>query len=59
MASMVGWSRSRASFWVKGESSGHVQELVELVRGDAPDRLARFDQALVDHLDGGIAGGVK
>lgn len=24
------WSRSRASFWVKGESSGHVQELVEL-----------------------------
>lgn len=24
------WSRSRASFWIKGESSGHVQELVEL-----------------------------
>jgi len=24
------WSRSRASFWVKGESSGHLQELVEL-----------------------------
>lgn len=24
------WSRSRADFWVKGESSGHVQELVEL-----------------------------
>jgi phosphoribosyl-AMP cyclohydrolase len=24
------WSRSRRSFWVKGESSGHVQELVEL-----------------------------
>lgn len=24
------WSRSRASFWVKGESSGHVQRLVEL-----------------------------
>ncbi|MBN9889056.1 phosphoribosyl-AMP cyclohydrolase [Salipiger abyssi] len=24
------WSRSRKSFWVKGESSGHVQELVEL-----------------------------
>jgi phosphoribosyl-AMP cyclohydrolase len=24
------WSRSRAAFWVKGESSGHVQELVEL-----------------------------
>ena len=24
------WSRSRAAFWVKGESSGHVQDLVEL-----------------------------
>ena len=24
------WSRSRASFWVKGESSGHVQRLVEM-----------------------------
>jgi phosphoribosyl-AMP cyclohydrolase len=24
------WSRSRAAFWVKGESSGHVQELVEI-----------------------------
>ncbi len=24
------WSRSRQSFWIKGESSGHVQELVEL-----------------------------
>lgn len=24
------WSRSRADFWVKGESSGHVQDLVEL-----------------------------
>ncbi|WP_300520281.1 phosphoribosyl-AMP cyclohydrolase [Aliiroseovarius sp.] len=23
------WSRSRQSYWVKGESSGHVQELVE------------------------------
>lgn len=23
------WSRSRAAFWVKGESSGHVQELVD------------------------------
>jgi len=23
------WSRSRSAFWVKGESSGHVQELVE------------------------------
>ncbi|EDM70831.1 phosphoribosyl-AMP cyclohydrolase [Roseobacter sp. AzwK-3b] len=24
------WSRSRSEFWVKGESSGHVQELVEM-----------------------------
>ncbi len=24
------WSRSRAQFWIKGETSGHVQELVEL-----------------------------
>ena len=24
------WSRSRQAFWTKGESSGHVQELVEL-----------------------------
>lgn len=24
------WSRSRQDFWVKGESSGHVQALVEL-----------------------------
>lgn len=24
------WSRSRSSFWVKGETSGHVQDLVDL-----------------------------
>ena len=24
------WSRSRQSFWIKGETSGHVQELVEM-----------------------------
>lgn len=23
------WSRSRSAFWVKGETSGHVQELVD------------------------------
>ena len=24
------WSRSRSAFWVKGETSGHVQSLVEM-----------------------------
>lgn len=24
------WSRSRQAFWVKGESSGHVQTLIEM-----------------------------
>ena len=24
------WSRSRKAFWIKGETSGHVQRLVEL-----------------------------
>lgn len=24
------WSRSRQAFWIKGESSGHVQDLVEM-----------------------------
>lgn len=24
------WSRSRGDFWVKGETSGHVQKLVEM-----------------------------
>jgi phosphoribosyl-AMP cyclohydrolase len=24
------WSRSRGAFWVKGETSGHTQELVEM-----------------------------
>ncbi|WP_432450134.1 phosphoribosyl-AMP cyclohydrolase [Aliiroseovarius marinus] len=40
------WSRSRQSFWIKGETSGHVQELVEF-RFDC-DRdclLVRVNQA--------------
>lgn len=28
--SVTYWSRSRKSFWVKGETSGHLQRLVEL-----------------------------
>ena len=28
--SVTYWSRSRAAFWVKGETSGHVQRLVEM-----------------------------
>jgi phosphoribosyl-AMP cyclohydrolase len=27
---MTYWSRSRRAFWIKGETSGHVQELVEM-----------------------------
>ena len=27
---MTYWSRSRQSFWVKGETSGHTQEIVDL-----------------------------
>lgn len=39
------WSRSRASFWVKGESSGHVQRLVELrLDCDRDCLLALVDQ---------------
>lgn len=24
------WSRSRKAFWIKGETSGHIQELIDL-----------------------------
>lgn len=39
------WSRSRAAFWIKGESSGHVQRLVELrVDCDRDCLLVRVEQ---------------
>lgn len=39
------WSRSRQAFWIKGETSGHVQRLVELrVDCDRDCLLARVDQ---------------
>ena len=39
------WSRSRAAFWVKGESSGHVQRLIEMrVDCDRDCLLVTVDQ---------------
>jgi phosphoribosyl-AMP cyclohydrolase len=39
------WSRSRGAFWIKGETSGHVQELVDLrVDCDRDCLLARVRQ---------------
>ncbi|CUH40790.1 phosphoribosyl-AMP cyclohydrolase [Jannaschia seosinensis] len=39
------WSRSRQAFWVKGESSGHVQRLVEMrVDCDRDCLLLQVDQ---------------
>jgi len=39
------WSRSRAAFWIKGETSGHVQQLKELrVDCDRDCLLALVDQ---------------
>lgn len=39
------WSRSRGAFWVKGESSGHVQRLVEMrVDCDRDCLLLRVEQ---------------
>ena len=42
---MVYWSRSRAELWVKGQTSGHTQELVELIIDcDRDCLLARVNQ---------------
>jgi len=39
------WSRSRGAFWVKGETSGHIQRLVELrVDCDRDALLALVEQ---------------
>jgi len=39
------WSRSRQAFWVKGETSGHVQKLVDLrVDCDRDTLLALVEQ---------------
>jgi len=39
------WSRSRQAFWIKGETSGHVQRLVEMrVDCDSDCRLVLVDQ---------------
>ncbi len=39
------WSRSRQAFWVKGETSGHAQKLVEMrVDCDRDCLLVRIDQ---------------
>lgn len=40
------WSRSRNAFWVKGETSGHVQKLVEMrIDCDRDCLLMLVDQA--------------
>ncbi len=40
------WSRSRQDFWVKGETSGHVQRLVEMrIDCDRDCLLLRVEQA--------------
>lgn len=40
------WSRSRQAFWVKGETSGHVQRLMELrLDCDRDCLLALVDQS--------------
>ncbi len=39
------WSRSRAAFWVKGETSGHTQRLVEIrIDCDRDALLVRVEQ---------------
>ena len=45
LKTMVYWSRSRNELWLKGETSGHTQQLVELlVDCDCDCLLAKVDQ---------------
>ena len=47
---MTYWSRSRAAFWAKGDTSGHVQMLVELrVDCDRDCLLALVEQTGPSH----------
>ena len=40
------WSRSRQEYWVKGETSGHVQEVVSVaIDCDADTVLLKVDQS--------------
>lgn len=42
---VVYWSRSRQSFWMKGETSGHIQRLIELrIDCDRDSLLLLVDQ---------------
>lgn len=42
---MTYWSRSRQAFWAKGETSGHLQHLVEMrIDCDGDSLLALVDQ---------------
>ena len=47
---MTYWSRSRAAFWAKGDTSGHVQMLVELrVDCDRDCLLALVERTGLSH----------
>ena len=61
------WSRSRGELWVKGETSGHVQEVVEvridcdqdavLLKAVGADKVADEAMALIDRVRAAVGGG--